>query len=294
MGGIARGGLRPISLWISMGLAIEAVALIVDDLDGLGHVFAFFCMIIATFLLNFYRDPDRRIPKDSGVVVSPADGRIMFTVRERATGRRPDSAQLSEDGGRIESDELTGDWWPTACENPLEFTTEQRWEVTPAGEEADSDALRVAIFMSPFDVHVNRAPIASTIERMEHRCGKGRRRGPFLSAYLKESAWNERVRTVLRGTEGSNSSGGIAIEVTQISGLLARTIDPWTSVGDELRRGQRYGMIRFGSRVDVRVPAATHSCVVIGADAEDNRYPKGESVLAGSSVLFTCNTDESE
>jgi len=294
MGGIAQGGLRPILLWIAMGLAIEAVALTIHDLDGLGHVFAVICMIFATFLTNFYRDPDRRIPKESGVVVSPADGRIMFTVRERATGRRPTSQQMDESADRIESDEMTGDWWPTPCENPVDFTTEQRWEAVRAGEEADTDALRVAIFMSPFDVHVNRVPIASTIERMEHRCGKGRRRGPFLPAYVKESAWNERVRTVLHSTGENGSVSGMAIEVTQISGRLARTIDPWTSVGDELRRGQRYGMIRLGSRVDVRVPAATHNCAVIGADADNSAYPKGESVVAGSSVLFNYNADESE
>ena len=167
MGGIAQGGLRPILLWIAMGLAIEAVALTIHDLDGLGHVFAVICMIFATFLTNFYRDPDRRIPKESGVVVSPADGRIMFTVRERATGRRPTSQQMDESADRIESDEMTGDWWPTPCENPVDFTTEQRWEAVRAGEEADTDALRVAIFMSPFDVHVNRVPIASTIERIQ-------------------------------------------------------------------------------------------------------------------------------
>ncbi len=275
MGVFARGGIAPTVTWLLMGIAIEAIALIVDDLNGLAHVFGMLCFMITAIIANFYRDPDRPIPKEEGIIVSPADGHIMFVVRERATGRRP-----TKDESSIH-DKLTGDWHETPCEQPLSFPNEQRWEAVPDGEESESDAWRVAIFMSPFDVHVNRAPVAGTIIRMEHRTGKGLRRGPFVPAFRKESAWNERVRTVfLRGD-------GLHVESTQISGRLARTIAPWSGEGDEMRRGQRYGMIRLGSRVDVRVPANIFIPNVIGANAEQAEYPKGEFVQAGTSILFT-------
>ena len=275
MGGFARGGIVPTVTWLLMGISIEAIALIVDDLNGLAHVFGMLCFMITAIIANFYRDPDRPIPKEEGIVVSPADGHIMFVVRERATGRRP-----AKDESSIH-DELTGDWHETPCEQPLSFPNEQRWEAVPEGAESESDAWRVAIFMSPFDVHVNRAPVAGTIIRMEHRTGKGLRRGPFVPAYRKESAWNERVRTVF------SRADGLLVESTQISGRLARTIAPWSGEGDEMRRGQRYGMIRLGSRVDVRVPASLFTPSVIGANAENPEYPKGEFVQAGTSILFT-------
>ena len=274
MGVFARGGTAPTVTWLLMGLAIEAIALIVDDLNGLAHVFGMLCFMLTAIIANFYRDPDRPIPKDEGIIVSPADGHIMFVVRERATGRRP-----TKDESSIH-DSLTGDWHETPCDEPLDFPNEQRWEAVPEGEESTSDAWRVAIFMSPLDVHVNRAPIAGTITRMEHRTGKGLRRGPFVPAYRKESAWNERVRTVFLRDDG------LKVESTQISGRLARTIAPWTGEGDEMRRGQRYGMIRLGSRVDVRVQADLFSPNVIGANAEQTEFPKGEFVQAGSSILF--------
>tara|TARA_B110000438_G_scaffold303190_1_gene363632 strand:- start:2276 stop:3109 length:834 start_codon:yes stop_codon:yes gene_type:complete len=275
MGIFARGGTTPTVTWLLMGLAIEAIALLVDDLNGLAHVFGMLCFMLTAIIANFYRDPDRPIPKDEGIIVSPADGHIMFVMRERATGRRPAKGESSI------HDVLTGDWHETPCEGPLNFPNEQRWEAVPLGEESETDAWRVAIFMSPLDVHVNRAPVAGTIIRMEHRTGKGLRRGPFVPAYRKESAWNERVRTVFVRADG------LHVESTQISGMLARTIAPWAGEGDDMRRGQRYGMIRLGSRVDVRVPSDLFSPNVIGVNAEQAEYPKGEFVQAGSSILFT-------
>jgi phosphatidylserine decarboxylase len=162
----------------------------------------------------------------------------------------------------------------------LQFLNEQRWEAVPEGEESETDAWRVAVFMSPLDVHVNRAPIAGSIIRMEHRTGKGLRRGPFTPAFRKESAWNERVRTVFERDDG------LHIESTQISGRLSRTIVSWSGEGDVLRRGQRYGMIRLGSRVDVRVPATQFEPAVIGANDRSQDFPKGEYIQAGTSILF--------
>ncbi len=248
-----------------------------DPLNGLMPLLGVLCLMIAVFFANFWRDPDRPIPQDAGVLVSPADGHVMFVRRERSTGRRPSRSEREQGG--IETDELTGDWYPQPCNNPLLFETEQRFApVVDEGQE--TDVWRVAIFMSPLDVHVNRAPFASSIVAMEHRTGKGQLRGPFAPAYRKESEYNERVRTVL---ESSNNE---RIEVIQISGALARTIVPWRGIGDELRRGERYGMIRLGSRVDVRVPAALYEPLVISAEAKHPDHPKGQFIKAGSDVIF--------
>ncbi|MDA8573762.1 phosphatidylserine decarboxylase, partial [Candidatus Poseidoniales archaeon] len=88
-------------------------------------------------------------------------------------------------------------------------------------------------------------------------------------------------RTVFLNDEGHR------IEVTQISGALARTIVPWQGIGDQLRRGQRFGMIRLGSRVDLRVPAAGFMPAVVSAEVKDEAHPKGQFVQAGTTVLFT-------
>jgi phosphatidylserine decarboxylase len=124
---------------------------------------------------------------------------------------------------------------------------------------------------------------------MEHRTGKGRRKGPFLPAFKKESEYNERVRTQFK------SDNGEVLEITQISGALARTIIPWKREGDVLRRGERYGMIRVGSRVDLRVPAAIYEPMVIGAESKNPSYPKGQFVSAAVSILFrSINSAEEE
>ena len=102
---------------------------------------------------------------------------------------------------------------------------------------------------------------------MEHRTGKGKKRGPFLPAFRKESEYNERVRTLFQREDG------LIVEVMQISGALARTIIPWTSEGDDMRRGERFGMIRLGSRVDVRVPAAKFEPCIISAEDGDKNHP---------------------
>ena len=276
MGAIAPGGVVPIMTWFSMGIAIEAIALLVSDLGGIAHVMGMLCWIFTALIANFYRDPDRPIPKEDGIIVCPADGHVMFVMRERATGRRPNTEEMES----VETDTLTGTWHPEPCSSALSFEIEQRWEAVPSGEESNTDAWRIAVFMSPLDVHVNRSPIAGTILHMEHRTGRGLRRGPYLPAYRKESAWNERVRTLFERDDG------LVVEVTQISGRLTRTITPWAGKGDALRRGQRYGMIRLGSRVDVRVPASQFEPSVIGANAKDSEHPKGEFVQAGTTILF--------
>ncbi len=261
-----------------MGIASLLIATFVDPVMHLVTLTGVLCLMLSAFLANFFRDPDRPVPKDEGVLVSPADGHVMFVARERSTGRRPSKSEV--DSGECENDPLTGDWFPEPLSVPQSFETEQRWERVNVGEESEDDVWRIAVFMSPLDVHVNRVPEAGTIVKMEHRTGKGKRRGPFLPAFKKESEFNERVRMLFK------SETGKMLEIIQISGALARTIIPWKGEGDVLRRGERYGMIRVGSRVDLRVPASIYEPVVIGADSENPSYPKGQFVSAGASILF--------
>lgn len=293
MGALAQGGKGPVFTFGAVGIGALSVAMFVHPLGHLLTLFGILCLMVAAFLANFYRDPDRPIPNQSGVVACPADGHVMFVVRERAIGRRPSQEELGSK--ELVSDSLTGEWFPQPCELPLDFTTEQRWEEVPLGQESATDVWRIAIFMSPLDVHVNRSPVAGKILRMEHRTGKGRRRGPFKPAYAKESQYNERVRTVIESSEDEAK-----LEVVQISGALARTIIPWKGIGDSLRRGERYGMIRLGSRVDTRVSAARFTPTVTGVIPQANldtkssssaksAPKKGEFVRAGSTTIFRTN-----
>ena len=277
MAGLAQGGHAPVATFAISGLAILVGGIYLDSLNGLMPLLGVLCLMVAVFFANFWRDPDRPIPQEPGLLVSPADGHVMFVRRERANGRRP--SKLERDAGSLEHDENTGDWYPQPCDDPLSFETEQRFSSVDDNPK-DTDVWRVAIFMSPLDVHVNRAPFTSSIVAMEHRTGKGRRRGPFAPAYSKESEYNERVRTVFE------SKSGERIEVMQISGALARTIVPWKGIGDELRRGERYGMIRLGSRVDVRVSTAHYEPQVISAEDKQPQYPKGQFVKAGADIIF--------
>jgi phosphatidylserine decarboxylase len=123
---------------------------------------------------------------------------------------------------------------------------------------------RVSIFMSVFDCHINRSPIAGRVERIVYRAGK------FLSADLdKASEDNERNALVIA------SGAGARIAVVQIAGLVARRIVSFTREGDMVATGQRIGMIRFGSRVDVYLPEGTRLLVAAGQIAI-----AGETVLA--------------
>ena len=112
---------------------------------------------------------------------------------------------------------------------------------------------RVSIFMSVFDCHVNRSPVTGRIERIAYHAGT------FINADLdKASENNERNGLVIATAAGSR------IGVVQIAGLIARRILCYVEPGDTLRRGQRYGFIRFGSRVDVYVPASAAPRVAVG------------------------------
>ena len=125
-------------------------------------------------------------------------------------------------------------------------------------------ATRVSIFMSVFDVHINRSPIAGRIRRITYVPGK------FLNADLdKASEDNERQHFLVEGADG------VKIGFTQIAGLVARRILSFVREGDAIEAGQRVGLIRFGSRVDVYLPAGTGPRVLVG-----QRSIGGETIVA--------------
>jgi phosphatidylserine decarboxylase len=137
------------------------------------------------------------------------------------------------------------------------LVTESEWIETAAGSR-----LRISIFLNVFDVHVNRSPVAGTVKAVEHR------QGSFLNAMKPESViLNEQTLVVI-------DAGGYEVSYKQIAGLLARRIVCAVKVGDRLERGQRVGMIKFGSRTDVLLPA----------DALP-RVKTGMRVRGGSTVL---------
>jgi len=130
---------------------------------------------------------------------------------------------------------------------------------TPLGVEA----LKISIFMSVFNVHVNRAPLAGTVVAIDYHPGS------FLDArHGRASSENERNGVVLE------TAAGVQVAFVQIAGLIARRIICYPKVGEVLERGARYGLIRFGSRVDVYLPA----------DVEPLVKP-GDKTVAGETVL---------
>lgn len=172
-------------------------------------------ILLAAYMAWFFRDPERIPPDDPGAVISPADGRIVFS----------------------------GD-----C---------------PPGVWSPEPGKMVSVFMWIFDVHVNRAPVSGKVISVRYNPGK------FLAANVeKASLENEQNGVVLETAEGRR------VSYVQIAGLVARRIVCSLSEGDTVRRGQRVGMIRFGSRVDVLFPA---SAIL--------RVRKGDRVRAGESIL---------
>ena len=186
-------------------------------------------LAILTFCVGaFFRDPRRVTPQGDRLVIAPADG--LVTLIQRV----PPPRELTIDDGSGA---------PLLSSEPV---------------------TRVSIFMSVFDVHINRAPISGTIARVVYIPGK------FLNADLdKASEDNERQHILV------DRGNGTLIAFTQIAGLVARRIVPFVKPGDIIACGQRVGLIRFGSRVDVYLPEGTDPLVVLG-----QRMIAGETVIA--------------
>lgn len=141
-------------------------------------------------------------------------------------------------------------------------------------EQDDPDlgpSRRIAIFMSPLDVHVNRVPTGARLEESRHHPGG------YLPAFRKESERNERFVTLWRAT-GENEDGlgkDERFKLVQIAGTLARRIVPYVEAGATLKAGERYGIIKLGSRVDIYLPMHVEPTVRPGA-----RVKAGKSVIA--------------
>jgi phosphatidylserine decarboxylase len=117
---------------------------------------------------------------------------------------------------------------------------------------AECDALLISVFMNVFNVHSNRIPIDGTVDRVDYR------RGRFMNADLdKASSENERNAVII-------AADGVRLTVVQVAGLIARRILCYVKAGDRVRRGERYGFIRFGSRVDVYLPTTARPKVAVG------------------------------
>lgn len=175
-------------------------------------VIAFLLLI---FTLNFFRDPERITPSKDNIVVSPADGTVLF-VKEV-----------------IDEKFLNG------------------------------KAKQISIFMSPLNVHVNRIPISGTVEYLKHY------EGEFIAAFEdKASKRNERTEIGITSEKGK-------VLFTQIAGFVARRIVCDLKVGDKVKIGERFGMIKFGSRVDILVP-----------NTWQEKVKKDDKVFAGETILF--------
>ena len=161
--------------------------------------------ILTIFIISFFRDPERKILEGKGIVVSPADGRVVKIQT-------------------VKDDTIYG-----------------------------GDAVCISIFLSIFNVHVNRAPYEGVIKKVIYNHGK------FLAAFDdKASLLNEQNSILIE------SQNGEKVLVKQIAGLIARRIVCWVKEGDRVERGMRYGLIRFGSRVDIFLPPNTELNVKVG------------------------------
>ena len=170
---------------------------------------------IAAFILQFFRDPARIPPQGAGLVIAPADGRIVSVERTH---------------------------------DPY----------------LKRDALRLSVFMNVFNVHSNRSPVNGTVREVWYSAGA------FINAALdKASLDNERNAVWIRADAGAD------VTCVQVAGLIARRILCYIGAGDRLRSGQRFGFIRFGSRVDVYLPPGSRPRARVG-----DKVKGGLTVLA--------------
>lgn len=185
-------------------LGLISAAFLMFHFLATGTVF----LVLTLFIAYFFRDPHRCIPSEPGLIVSPADGKVVRI--------------LNRDDGTIQ----------------------------------------LSIFLSVFNVHINRAPIAGTVRHVKYFPGK------FKVAFDATASLENEQNQI------SISDGKMEITISQIAGILARRIVCWCKPGDQLDRGVRVGLIKFGSRVDVFFPAGV--CLQVQV---------GDRVRGGSSIL---------
>jgi phosphatidylserine decarboxylase len=168
-------------------------------------------LLLGLFVFSFFRNPDRAIPCEAGLIVAPADGRVVVIKEEENEGR---------------------------------------------------PGKRISIFLAIWNVHVNRAPAAGTITHLEYKPGK------FLAAYNADASLQNEQNVFTQTTEDGE------IVYKQIAGWVARRVVAWKKAGDTVTRGERIGLVRFGSRVDLWLPDRAEILVKVG-----------DNVSGGSSVL---------
>jgi phosphatidylserine decarboxylase len=174
------------------GLVLAIVALwLVHPFVGIA------LLVVTTFFLFFFRDPERDVTAPADAVVSPADGRVMVAGPS------------------------------TTASFPAD-----RWQ-------------QISIFLSPTDVHVNRMPVSGRVTQVKYHPGR------FLPAYRAEAG------ELNEYTEVTVDHGGIIVVVRQIVGILARRIVCRAKEGDEVQAGSRFGVMKFGSRMDIFIPVAS-------------------------------------
>jgi phosphatidylserine decarboxylase len=161
-------------------------------------------LVLTLFVLFFFRDPERTIPEGKGLVVSPADGKVIV---------------------------IKDIYEPAYLKQEVK---------------------QISIFLSVFNVHVNRAPIGGAIEVVKYNPGKF-----HVASVDKASLDNEQTSMVI-------AAGKDKILVKQIAGLIARRIVCYARPGDTIKTGERYGLIRFGSRVDIFLPKTAEIRVKLG------------------------------
>jgi phosphatidylserine decarboxylase len=224
---------------LSWGIAVIVNAFI--DLGIIGMIAFLPATIVTLFagyiLFRFFRDPDRRPRGGENHILSPADGKIIY-VKKIDKGLVPVANKHSR---TLKLDELTST------------------DVLTRG------VYHVGISMTFLDVHVNRAPVSGRIVFMKHV------NGSFLSLKEPDAEFrNERVVTVIE-------RGSMQIGIVQIASRLVRRIVPFKKEGEEVRRGEKIGMIRFGSQVDLVIPG--ESVISLSIKAGD-RVKAGESIIA--------------
>jgi len=202
--------------FILIGLVVSIILLLLYKPLG------FIGLLLTIFIYYFFRDPVRAVPQDDGLVLSPADGRIINIAQDQSL---PDDL---------------------------------------ADEDSAQTYTKISIFLSVLDAHVNRVPFTGEVVKTFYYEGK------FLNAELdKASEENERAHALIK------TESGKFIAFSQIAGLIARRIITDLNVGDTIKSGHRFGLIRFGSRMDIYLP--DNMPVLI---CEGQRALAGETILA--------------
>jgi len=218
--------------WPFIGIA----AVIVVFLSLFGGVALMFGLILFGWVVYFFRDPKRVTPVREGLVVSPADGRVILiadVVPDRDLG---------------------------------------------LGEEPRT---RVSIFLNVFDVHVNRSPVDGEVVHTHYRPGK------FVNASLDKASIDNERNALALVIGGDHPYAGQKIGVVQIAGLIARRILCTVKPNDTLKAGERFGLIRFGSRTDIYLPQGVRPLVCIG-----QRMVGGETIIADFTSQERARTGE--